>query len=659
MTRAPASATIGRLLQAGLQQQQKGEIAQARALYAQVLEIDRRNFDALQLSGLCALQAGDTEAALRVLNRALALRQDVASVFNHRGIALRRLGDSDRALADFSQAIRLDPRAVDALYNRANTLRELGRLEAALADYRQASGLAPSRADILNNLGGCLRDLDLHAEALLCYDRLLALNPGHADGHSNRGLVLQNLGRFEEALAAADAAIAIMPGLADAWRGRGAALLELGRPEDALAAVDEALARDPGHADAHVTRGRILMELAQPQAAVASFERSLALKPGHVDARLGLATLAAEQGRFGEAESLFDAILRDAPGNVGSLHGLSGVRKHAAGDPLFAAIADRLRDGRLTAEQREKLHHGYAKICNDAGRFDDAMAHFALSKQCRPWHFDMARHRAGYAALKQLFTPAFFEGRRGFGLADARPVFVVGMPRSGTTLTEQILSAHPAVQGFGELQDLPRLSKTLGGGLRNPAAFSEALAALDAGAATRLAERYLVAYRDADPQLQRLIDKRPHNYELLGLIALMFPEAKIIHCRRNAMDNCLSMYMQDFNVAHGYNRDLATLGHYYLAYEDLMAHWRSVLPLPIHDCVYEDTVADLEASARGLVAFLGLPWDAACLDYHVQERQVRTPSQWQVRQPVYRSSVEAWRRHERHLGPLKRILGVA
>lgn len=659
MTPAPASATIGRLLQAGFQLQQKGELAQARALYAQVLAIDRHNFDALQLSGLCALQAGDSATALQFLDRALGLRHDVASVFNHRGVALRRLGERERALADFSRVIALDPRAVDGFYNRANTLRELGRLEPALADYRQAAGLAPRRADILNNLGGCLRDLDLHDEALACYDRLLALDPRHAEGHSNRGLVLQNLGRLEEALVAADRAIALSPGLAVAWRGRAAALLELGHVDEALAAADAALARDPALVDAHVTRGRIMMEQGQPEVAKACFERALALRPGHVDARLGLATLAAEAGRFAAAEALFTAILHDAPGNVGSLHGLSGVRKYQAGDPLFASIADRLRDGRLSAEQREKLHHAYAKICNDAGRFDDAMAHFAISKGCRPSRFDLARHRASYAALKQLFTPDFFAGRAGLGLADERPVFVIGMPRSGTTLTEQILAAHPAVRGFGELQDLPQLAKTLGGGLRNPEDFTAAVAALDAPAAAQLAARYLAAYRDADPGLLRLIDKRPHNYELLGLVALLFPQARIIHCRRNAMDNCLSMYMQDFNTGHGYNRDLATLGHYYLAYEDLMAHWRAVLPLPIHDCVYEDTVADLEASARGLVAFLGLPWDAACLDYHAKERQVRTPSQWQVRQPVYRSSVEAWRRHETHLGPLKKVLGVA
>lgn len=656
MSTADAS-TIGRLLQAGFAQQQQGQFDQARALYARVLEIDRRNFDALQLSGLCALQAGDNGRARQFLDRALAIRQDVASVLNARGIALRRLGEHDLALADFSRVVTLDQKAVDAYYNRANTLRELGRLSEALADYRRAAGLAPGRGDVLNNLGGCLKEMKLHEDALGCYDRLLALNPGHAEAHSNRGVVLQNLGRFEEALASADRAIAIAPDFADAWRERAASLAALGRLDDSLEAADRAIALKPGAA-AHTTRGTALTELGRPAEAAGSFEQALVLKPGYIEARLGLARLASEEGRFSEAEALFEAIRQDDPGNVGSLHGLAGVRRFKDGDPLFIAIADLLRAGSLTPEEREQLHYGLAKICNDAGRLDEAMAHFALSKQCRVSRFDLAAHRAGMARMMGLFTPEFFAARQGFGLADERPVFVIGMPRSGTTLTEQILSAHHAVQGFGELQDMPQLSKTLGGGLKTPGHFVEAILSLDAAASRRLAARYLAGFGGAAPGMLRLVDKRPHNYELLGLIALLFPKAHVVHCRRNAMDNCLSMYMQDFNVSHGYNRDLATLGHYYRAYEDVMAHWRAALPLPLHDCVYEDTVADLEASARALVAFAGLSWDPACLQYHAQERQVRTPSQWQVRQPVYRSSVEAWRRYEGYLGPLKTALGM-
>ena len=650
------STGIGRLLQAGFALQREGKLEQARAYYAQVLQIDPRNFDALQLSGLCALQAGDNQSALRFLDQALDLRQDVASVFNQRGVALRRVGQRDSALSDFNRAISLDPRSADGHFNRANTLREMGRLTEALVDYRRAVALAPGRADMLNNLGGCLKELNLHSEALACYDQLLTLGPGNAECHSNRGLVLQHLGRFEEALESADKALAISPGFADAWRERAASLIALGRQEDALEACARALAIAPQSHETLATRGMALMELGRPHEAAASFQQSLSQRPGYIDARLGLARLAAEEGRFVEAKALFDDVLRDDPGNVGSLHGLSSVQKFKAGDALFTAIAEKLRDTSLTSEQREQLHHGYAKISNDVGLYDQAMDHFAMSKACRPSRFDLARHREGIAAMQALFTPRFFAEREGFGLPDERLVFVVGMPRSGTTLTEQIIAAHPAVRGFGELQDMPQLAKTLGGGPKHPADFGRVVTALDSGAWRGLAERYLSAFRDAGSDVLRVVDKRPHNYELLGLLAVMFPRARIIHCRRNAMDNCLSMYMQDFNVSHGYNRDLATLGHYYRSYEDLMAHWRAVLPLKMIDCVYEDTVDHLEASARQLIAFLGLDWDPSCLDYHRQDRQVRTPSQWQVRQPIYRSSVDAWRRYEHHLGPLKAVL---
>ncbi len=649
---------VERLLRGGLAHLRAGQTGEARSQFAQVLAVDGRNFDALQLSGLCALQAGDNAAARQFLDRALALRQDVASVFNQRGVALRRLGETELALADFARSVSLEPNAADPHYNRGNALRELGRLREALDAYRRAAALAPARADILNNLGGCLKELNIHAEALACYDRLLAIAPGSAEIHANRGVVLHDLGRFEEALASQDRAIALDPNFAEAWRKRAAALTALSRNDEALDSADRAIALQSGNAAAHATRGAALTEMGRSDDAVASFEQALALAPDATEARLGLARLASEEGRFGAAETLFDAVRRDEPGNVGSLHGLSVVRKYATGDPLFQAIADRLRDGNLSADERELLHHGYAKICNDAGRFDDAMAHFALSKQCRASRFDLERHRAAFAGMKQLFTPAFFAERRGFGLPDERPVFVVGMPRSGTTLTEQILAAHPLVQGLGELQDMAQVSKLLGGGLGNIDAFSAALAGLDAARSRDLADRYCKAYHGADAAMLRLVDKRPHNYELLWLIALLFPNAHIIHCRRNAMDTCLSMYMQNFNVSHGYNRDLATLGHYYRAYEELMAHWRDVLPLAIHDCTYEATVSDLETSARGLISFIGLDWDPACLDYHRQDGQVRTPSQWQVRQPVYRSSVEAWRRYDSHLRPLKKVLGA-
>ena len=211
---------------------------------------------------------------------------------------------------------------------------------------------------------------------------------------------------------------------------------------------------------------------------------------------------------------------------------------------------------------------------------------------------------------------------------------------------------------MGEMHDMRKLVKPLDYGISDPLAFPRKVAALSKDDVSRLAEAYIRGYQRPKAGARRLVDKSPHNYELLGLIALMFPKAHIIHCRRDPMDNCVAIYMQNFNDAHGYNKDLATLGRYYRHYQGLMNHWMEVLPLRMHENVYEKTVADFEMSARDLVGFLGLDWDPNCLNYHSQERQVRTPSRWQVRQPIYTSSVDRWRRYEKHLNSLQEALGI-
>ena len=241
-------------------------------------------------------------------------------------------------------------------------------------------------------------------------------------------------------------------------------------------------------------------------------------------------------------------------------------------------------------------------------------------------------------------------------MSDARPVFVVGMPRSGTTLTEQILASHHAIAGLGELPDMRMIARKLDYGSPNPESFTSKVAALGKREVAELAQEYLKAYARAPEGAARMVDKSPHNFEMLGLIALLFPGAHIIHCRRAPMDNCVAVYLQNFNESHGYNGDLATLGVYYREYLGLMQHWREALHFQMLEADYEATVASLEPSARALVAHVGLDWDENCLRFHESERQVRTPSRWQVRQPIYGSSVDRWKRYEKYLGPLKAAL---
>ena len=335
------------------------------------------------------------------------------------------------------------------------------------------------------------------------------------------------------------------------------------------------------------------------------------------------------------------------------------ARKFEPGDPLVSAFENLLRDPHLRIDQRTPLHHSFGKVCNDIGRYDDAIMHFTRGKELKKLKFHMELHRATYAAGKLLFTPEFFASRKSFGLKDERPIFIVGMPRSGTTLTEQILSSHRSIAGLGELPNLRKIVAKLGYGSPDAKTFISNVAALSKKDVTELAKQYCKTYARAPQGALRMVDKSPHNYELLGLIALMFPNAHVIHCRRAPMDNCVAIYMQNFNEAHSYNGDLATLGAYYREYQELMNHWSEVLTIKIMDNKYEDMIADLEPVARSLVEYTGLDWDENCLRFHEFERQVRTPSRWQVRQPIYNSSVDRWKRYEKYLGPLKKALGVS
>ena len=361
-------------------------------------------------------------------------------------------------------------------------------------------------------------------------------------------------------------------------------------------------------------------------------------------------------GRFDQAKAVFSRILLLDSRNVEALCGIAGTYKAKPDDPLIESLEKLLRDPTLRDDERATLHHAYGKICNDIGRFDDAFAHYTRGKQLKKLKFHMELHHATYAASMKIFTRAFFAERTDFGVQDKRPVFIVGMPRSGTTLTEQILASHPAIAGLGELPYLRKIASGLSFGSADPLDFTRKVAGLSAADVVGLANAYCDACARTSKQAMRMVDKSPHNYELLGLIGLMFPHAKIIHCRRSALDNCVAVYMQNFNESHSYNGDLATLGAYYREYQGLMSHWQSVFPLKILDVDYENTVTDLEAEARKLIRHLDVDWDDSCLRYYEQDRQVTTPSRWQVRQPIYDSSVGRWKNYEKFLEPLKAAL---
>lgn len=608
--------------------------------------------------GLHALGSNDLTAAESHFTAALKLVPGRPSVLTNLSIVYTRMGRLDEALALASAAVKAEPSNPLLLQQLGAVQLKLGRAGEALISFEAACGEDPSLAEACNGRGNALTALHRDEAALESFDRAIRLKPGYAEAYLNRGRVLRLLGRPDEALASYLQAIALRPDQAEAHNNLGNLLKDLGRLDEALASYDSAIGLKPDYAEALSNRGNVLCDLNRLDAAEASYQHAAAAG-GQAEAWLGLARIRSETGRFAEALEMYERARRVDPDRVEALCGIAENRRFQNGDPLILEYERLLTLRHLTDDDRARLHHAFAKICNDLARHDDAITHYARGKRLLATRFDLAGQARTYEALMTTFDRPFFAARQGFGSPDRRPVFVLGMPRSGTTLTEQILASHPRVEGLGELPGLPRLAKALGGNPFDVRHFATAAAQLSASDAAALAGRYCEAYAQAAPESLRLVDKQPHNYEWLGLIALMFPHARIIHCRRDPLDTCLSMYMQKFNGNHGYNQDLSVLGGYYRNYEMLMAHWREVLPVAIHDVVYENVVNDLEAEARALVSFVGLDWDAACLDFHLKERRVDTPSRWQVRQPLYDRSVGRWRHYERHLGPLRQALGLA
>jgi hypothetical protein len=279
------------------------------------------------------------------------------------------------------------------------------------------------------------------------------------------------------------------------------------------------------------------------------------------------------------------------------------------------------------------------------------------SKEAAKAAYDLKAYKEFVDRMIATFDRAFFASRMGFGHASDIPVFVIGMPRSGTTLTEQILASHPRIWGAGERSDFGDILKEMQfDAIRSPN-FPQSIRGVPAKSIREVGSRYVGSIGRGAGKALRVVNKMPHNFEYLGLIALALSKAKIIHCRRDPLDNCLSCFMQSFNESHAYNRDLETLGLYYRQYHRLMEHWKAVLPAKIFDLPYEDMVAQQETMSRALIEFVGLEWDDACLAFHDTERSVSTPSRWQVRQPIYKSSLKAWRAYEKHLAPLKEALG--
>ncbi len=499
--------------------------------------------------------------------------------------------------------------------------------------------------------------------AVEIYNLILAKVPGSAAVHVNRGVALQAMKRYEDALASFDKAIAIKPDHAEAHNNRGAVLQKMNRFEEALASYDKAIALKPDYANPHQNRGSILKNLNRNDDALASFDRAIALKPDHAEAHNNRGLVLMNTGDMPEAEKMFLkalALKRDFPA---PWFNLVSIRKYQSMDNADAkSIQALLGKAGISLEDKEQLHFSLGKIYDDCGLCDEAFECYRLANQIRNSMvcYDPDHVTRMTDDIINVFNKDFLAGPFEFGSDDRSPLFIVGMPRSGTTLLASMLSNHRSVATAGELPTIidftSRLPKLTGDEFPYPQVVKQ----MPPAVATRLANDYMQRLRrDFGANREFIIDKNPLNFRHLGFISRLFPKARIIHCTRHPMAVGLSNYFQRFPLHLDYAFDLKNIGHFYGEYSRLMEHWRKVLPLNMIEISYEDMVLETEKTARMILSVIGLEWDERCLTPHTNPCAVETASQWQVRQPIYRQSLERWRHYEKHLAPLKEMLPLA
>ncbi|KRB31993.1 MULTISPECIES: tetratricopeptide repeat-containing sulfotransferase family protein [Mesorhizobium] len=439
--------------------------------------------------------------------------------------------------------------------------------------------------------------------------------------------------------------------------GLASAYVKVSEYSPAIKHMQHALELQPNLIEALCALADAYVEFDKPDMALPLYEKALKINPDHPKVRIGLASALTSVGRMEEAAGYLHQSIERRIAVPTAYNELVQTQKFTEEPKELKSILGELGNPKLDPDGAEKLHLAAGKVLNDLKRYKDAFEHFNKSKQVSGRNFDIDLYRRWVDALIETFTPEMLAARTGFGNPSEVPVFVVGMPRSGTTLTEQICASHPDVHGAGELMKLRRVANAIG--LRKSSArdLNQAIASITKNLSGTLAEEHLAYLSERAPAARRIVDKMPHNFELIGLIGLLFPNARIIHCRRDAIDNCVSCFVLRFGEGHAYNTDLRMLGLYYREYDRLMQHWNKVFPGLIFENSYETLVEDQEAQSRHLIDYLGLPWDDACLRFFDRDSSVNTPSRWQVRQPIYKSSVKRWKNYETEIQPLIEALG--
>jgi Flp pilus assembly protein TadD len=570
------------------------------------VQLDPQDIEAHSNLGVLLKELGRLKEAEASLRQAITLKPDYAEAHNSLGIILKEQGRLEEAEVSLGQATTLKPDLAEAHNNLGNTLKELGRLEEAETSYRQAITLKPDFAEAHNNLGNTLKELGRLKEAEVSYRQAITLKPDFAEAHNNLGNTLKEQGRLDEAEVSLRQAIALKPDYAGAHNNLGVILQELGRLEEAEVSCRKAITLKPDNAEARNNLGILLQGLGRLKEAEASYRQAIALKPDYAEAH----------------------------------RNLTSIKKFDTQDEQYSKMQELYLDKNISEEQRCYINFGLAKACEDLGDLEKAFQHYREGNVLRKklLNYDINQDVELFKQIKFTYPRIKQNSLAPEKLSkNLMPIFIVGMPRSGTTLVEQIISSHSEVTGAGELSFVKEFGEPIARGLSNP----------NTDALLEFRERYLFKLQSVSNGNLIVTDKMTQNFRYIGLLAAAFPEAKIVHVKRNPAAVCWSNYKNCFvSKGIGYSYAIDDVISYHKLYESLMVFWTNTLSKRIYNLDYEQLTVNQESETRQLIDYLDLDWDEKCLSPQNNKRHIATASNVQIRKKVYQGSSGQWKKYQ-------------
>lgn len=676
--------------------QNEGKLEEAESILHSILKVHPSHAHALHLLGLIAYQVGKINLAVELIDEAIKHNPTVALFHSNLGEMYRKLKVIHLSIQYGQNAITLDPNSVNALSNLGIAYYDAKEYEQALNFHKRALAINPRFNCSLNNMGSIYKIQGKTKQAIEFYEAAIEASPHFVESYYNLGALFLHEQLFTQAIEYLTRAIHLLPTFVQAHCHLGLAWLGLEKCNNAISHFEKALQLNPDNDEVYYGFAKLHLYQHYYREAVHHVHKAISLNPQRIEYYQFLADIYRQQGQYtqalktieqaikmdstsaysylckgnlfmewgktSQAEEEFAKIATNSDPNTRVLahYSLVQLRKITEDNPsLKDLMCISLNNQALSPSKLEYVYFALGKCYDDMGEGAKAFEYFTEGCRLKRQRitFNIADQVQFTQNIIQCFTKQTVEYLQNFANPSALPIFIVGMPRSGGTLVEQIISSHPQVYGAGELKYLNDLILYPVKNNQKINYYPERISQLSSETWVAIAEKYLSYLRRFSQDAIRVTDKMPYNFLTIGVIHALFPNAKIIHVKRNPLDTCLSCYTKLFTEGQLYSYDLIELGQYYQCYEQIMAHWRQILPAHAWlDIEYESIVNYLEDEVKALITFCDLPWDPACLTFYQSKRQVRTASFLQIRQPVYKTSVERWRRYEQELSPLVNIL---